>query len=297
MPPRSNPQRRNSPARLLLPPMHQKIGFMQGRLSPLVEGKIQAFPCDHWRDEFPEAQNIGVGLMEWTLDHERLRDNPLLTREGRNEIRRLSAAYEVRIDSVTGDCFMQAPFYKANSAARRELLADFEAVVAACADLGITRLVVPLVDDGTLETASQERMLTDELVQRRQLLHRARLAVVFESDFCPARLQDFITSFPAEQFGINYDIGNSAALGYDPSEEIGVYGARILNVHVKDRLHGGTSVALGTGNADLPRVFRLLRAANYQGNYILQTARVADGRHAGALRRYLDMVEGWIEAG
>ena len=28
-----------------------RIGFMQGRLSPQVDGKIQAFPWVHWRDE------------------------------------------------------------------------------------------------------------------------------------------------------------------------------------------------------------------------------------------------------
>ena len=271
--------------------MRTRIGFMQGRLSPLVDGKIQAFPREHWRDEFPEAQQLGISLMEWTLDQEGLRDNPLLTREGRDEIRRLSAASGLKVVSVTGDCFMHAPFYKADGASRRALLADFEAIVAACADLAITCLVMPLVDNGALEDERLEQVLRGELEQRHALLQRARVSVVFESDFAPPRLRDFIATFPAQQFGINYDIGNSAALGYDPGEEIEAYGTRILNVHVKDRVRGGTTVPLGTGSADLPRVFRLLRAADYRGNYILQTARAADGDHAGVLRRYRDMVE------
>lgn len=271
--------------------MRARIGFMQGRLSPLVDGKIQAFPRVHWRDEFPQARELGIGLMEWTLDHEGLRDNPLLTREGRDEIRRLCAASGLRIASVTGDCFMHAPFYKAEGASRRELLADFEAIIAACADLEIDCLVMPLVDNSALENERHEQMLRGELEQRHALLQHARLRLAFESDFAPPRLRDFIASFPAEQFGINYDIGNSAALGYDPGEEIGACGTRILNVHVKDRVRGGTTVPLGTGNADLPRVFRLLREAGYRRNYILQTARAADGDHAGVLRRYRDMVE------
>lgn len=271
--------------------MRAKIGFMQGRLSPLVDGKIQAFPREHWRAEFPQARELGISLMEWTLDQERLRDNPLLTREGRDEIRRLSAASGLRVASVTGDCFMHAPFYKAEGTSQGALLADFEAVVAACADLEIACLVMPLVDNGALENECHERVLRGELEQRRPLLRRARVTVAFESDFPPRRLQDFIATFPAEQFGINYDIGNSAALGYDPGEEIAAYGMRILNVHVKDRVRGGSTVALGTGSADLPRVFRLLREADYRGNYILQTARATDGDHAGVLRRYRDMVE------
>ena len=40
-----------------------RIGFMQGRLSPLVDGKIQAFPWDHWQAEFPEAERLDLPVM------------------------------------------------------------------------------------------------------------------------------------------------------------------------------------------------------------------------------------------
>jgi hexulose-6-phosphate isomerase len=96
-------------------------------------------------------------------------------------------------------------------------------------------------------------------------------------------------------FGINYDSGNSAALGYDSAEEISAYAARILNVHVKDRLFGGTTVPLGTGAADLAKTIRLIELSGYRGQYILQTARANDGDHAGALARYRDMTVRWIE--
>ena len=75
---------------------------------------------------------------------------------------------------------------------------------------------------------------------------------MFESDLRLPRWPQFIDAFPARSFGINYDIGNSAALGYDSAEEISAYAPRILHVHVKDRVRGGTTVPLGTGNADLP---------------------------------------------
>ena len=90
-------------------------------------------------------------------------------------------------------------------------------------------------------------------------------------------------------FGINYDSGNSAALGYDSAEEISAYAPRILNVHVKDRLLGGTTVPLGTGAADLAKTIRLIERSGYRGQYILQTARASDGDHAGVLAKYRDM--------
>ena len=55
-----------------------KIGFMQGRLSPLVGNQIQAFPFDYWLDEFPLAKDLGFKCMEWTLDYPKLHQNPLL---------------------------------------------------------------------------------------------------------------------------------------------------------------------------------------------------------------------------
>ena len=119
------------------------------------------------------------------------------------------------------------------------------------------------------------------------------MKIVFESDFGPARLAEFIDRLPRDAFGINYDIGNSAALGFSPAEEVGSYGHRIDNVHVKDRKLHGTTVPLGTGNADFPTVFGALRKASYAGHFILQTARADDNDHAGALARYRDMTRAW----
>ena len=63
-----------------------RVGFMQGRLSPQLADKIQAFPKAHWREEFAIAERLGFPLMEWTLDYEAVAENPLLTQAGRGEI-------------------------------------------------------------------------------------------------------------------------------------------------------------------------------------------------------------------
>ncbi len=271
------------------------IGFMQGRLSPMEKGKIQSFPWQYWRDEFPLARRCGFSLMEWTLDRERLFENPLMNANGRQEIRQLCEQHGIEILSLTGDCFMQAPFWKSDGSRRTALLDDMGAVLEAAAELSISYIVIPLVDNGRLENEQQVETLYSGLETMHSLMGDADIQIAFESDFPPTRLQKFIASLDEALFGINYDIGNSAALGYNPSEEITAYGSRILNVHVKDRILGGTTVALGQGNADLPRVFQLLKEADYQGQYILQTARAVDGDHVGVLCRYRDMVNRWLD--
>ncbi|KYK46050.1 xylose isomerase [Bradyrhizobium liaoningense] len=273
----------------------QRIGFMQGRLSALVDGKIQAFPWNEWREEFPRAKALGLTRMEWTIDQERLRENPLMTEPGQQEILALSRENAVRIPSLTGDCFMQAPFWKVDAVVRDALVADLDLLIAACSRIGIEFMVIPLVDNGKIERQSQTDTLKRVLLARSEQLARRNVRIVFESDLPPHELARFMEAFPPDFFGINYDSGNSASLGYDSGEEIAAYAPRILNVHVKDRVRGGTTVPLGTGNADLPKTIRLIERSGYKGQYILQTARATDGDHAGALARYRDMTVGWIE--
>jgi hexulose-6-phosphate isomerase len=273
-----------------------RIGFMQGRLSPQIDGKIQAFPWHSWEAEFRIAGDALFETVEWTLDEERLRANPLLLPSGQKRIRELERMSGVKVASLTGDCFMQAPFWKAAETRRQALLQDLDAVLGACATTGIRLVVVPLVDNGHLEDDGQRESLHDGLLPRAPWLRKHAMSIVFESDLPPDSLANFISSFPDPAFGINYDIGNSAAMGFDPQAEIRTYGHRIRNVHVKDRLLGGTTVPLGTGAADFPRVFHELHRIGYPGDFILQTARAADGEHLSALNRYRRMVRRWLDA-
>ena len=274
--------------------MTAQIGFMQGRLCERVDGKIQAFPWRDWKKEFPAAVANGLHLMEWTLDQDQLYDNPLMVPSGQAEIRTLCDRYSLSVPSLTGDCFMQAPFWKANAQTAIELQNDFSAIVGACHSVGIRMLVVPLVDNGRLDTFAQEDALVDFLLSQEGYLQSCGVSVIFESDFVPSELARFISRLPSDVFGINYDIGNSAALGFHPKDEFAAYGHRITNVHVKDRVLGGTTVALGTGNAQFEIVFAELARIAYRGNFILQTARAVDDSHAQTLRRFRDMTNDWI---
>ncbi len=252
--------------------------------------RIQAFPWASWREEFGIAERLGFRVMEWTLDQDRLYENPLLTAAGQTGLRALCRAHGLSIPSVTGDCFMQAPFWKSADAGRDGLEQDFLAVADASAAAGISMIVLPLVDNGRLDTAAQEDRLVTTLERHATRLTDRGLRVLFESDFAPAALRTFIDRLDPAVFGINYDTGNSAALGFDPAEELAAYGRRIVNVHIKDRVRGGGTVPLGAGSADFGTIFAQLARLGYQGNFILQTARAADGDHAGVLSGYRDTI-------
>tara|TARA_B100001758_G_scaffold238660_1_gene242089 strand:- start:1762 stop:2604 length:843 start_codon:yes stop_codon:yes gene_type:complete len=275
--------------------MMSQVGFMQGRLSPIVDGKIQSFPWDNWQNEIILAKKIGLNLMEWTLDQERLYENPLMTLDGQKEILSLCKNYNFFIPSLTGDCFMQAPFWKASDQSDKDSLQeDFLAILNSCSKVGIRFIVVPLVDNGSLSDQNQEDCLVEFLHEQEDKISNLGIKIIFESDFKPANLLRFISRLSKVNFGINYDIGNSSALGFNPVKEFQAIGNRIFNVHVKDRPLNGTTVPLGDGDANFPLVFELLHSYNYSYNYILQTARAKDGDHSSALSRYNRSVKNWM---
>ncbi len=271
-----------------------KIGFIQGRLSPIIDNKIQIFPSLHWKDEYKKSKKIGLNLLEWTLDEETFDSNPLLTKVGREEIKKYNEDYDISIPSLTCDYAMQNPFWKLEGEVSNKIIYNFLKIIESCEILGVNIIVVPLVDNGSIKSLKQEEFLIKFFSKISQILIDSNILIAFESDYNPYELQRFINNFD-KNIGINFDMGNSASNGYDPTTEILALGARIINVHVKDRLLNGTTVPLNEGNCDFIKVFKSLKEINYKNNYILQTARAIDQNHEKVLNDYVNMTLEWLE--
>jgi sugar phosphate isomerase/epimerase len=108
-------------------------------------------------------------------------------------------------------------------------------------------------------------------------VEQSNINLALETDLNPKQFAELLSHLDSLRVTVNYDIGNSAALGYDPVEELSAYGKRISDIHIKDRMLGGGSVKLGTGNADIPGFFRLLESFDYQGLLIMQAYRDEEG--------------------
>jgi len=66
-----------------------------------------------------------------------------------------------------------------------------------------------------------------------------------ETSLSPSEFSRLLARLPSPLIKVNYDSGNSASLGYDPTEEFAAYGARLGSIHIKDRVLGGGTVPLG----------------------------------------------------
>ena len=251
--------------------MKFEYGVMQGRLSKRIGRKIQAFPEKNWQLEFQRAKKLGIKKIEWTLDYKNLKKNPIFTKSGQLQIKRLSKKYLVKINSLTGDCFMQKPFWKIKN--NQKLIDDLIKIIVCSKKIGVKFIVIPLVDNGSIENIYHEKKLIKICKQIKKKLEIYGIKLVFESDFNPVKLKKFIKKFDKNFFGINYDVGNSASMGFDINSEFKNYGKCIYNIHIKDRVKNGKTVRLGQGNANFVDLYKNLRKINYNGNLILQTAR------------------------
>ncbi len=264
-----------------------RIGFMQGRLSEPVDNKIQAFPIHTWEKEFKWAKNIDIKNMEWTIDYQNILQNPLMQKNGRDKINFLKEKYDLKIPSITCDCFMQQPFWKeSNPENNKKLINLFFNLVQACKIIDCRIIVLPLVDNGKLEKKKEEKYLIDFLKDNIDFIKDNNVQIAFEIDYEPKKIAIFLENLNTNFFGINYDIGNSASLGFEPDQEFYNYGDRIFNVHIKDRKYRGCTVPLGEGNANIPLVLSLLSKYKYKGNFIFQTARTYKGNHINLMQEY-----------
>lgn len=269
--------------------MKLKYGMMQGRLSPKIGNKIQAFPQNFWHKEFKKLNYINLKLLEWTLDYKNLRKNPILTDRGKNKIKYLKKKYSIEINSITCDCFMQRPFWKIKK--NQKIIKYLNEIISSSGELNIKFLIIPLVDKGSIEDKKQEKNLLDICKMLEKKLIENKVKIIFESDFNPKKLSKFIKKFNYKYFGINYDTGNSASLDYDIDKEFKNYGKYIYNIHIKDRLKFGKTVRLGQGNVNFNKLFQNLKKINYKGNLILQTARSKINKHLDEIKINLDFIK------
>lgn len=248
-----------------------KIGVMQGRLSPMINKKIQCFPWRYWKNEFNICNKLNIKKLEWTVDHEKFEDNPICTKVGRQQIILLQNKYKIQVNSVTADFFMQKPFYhkKNNKEKNFNRLINF---IIDASKVNIKYIILPLVDNASIRNKSEERVLIKLLNNLKPILKSCNITLLFESDYAPKKLLKFIKKFDKDFFGINYDSGNSAEMTYNFNDEK-IYFNYVQNIHIKDKDSNGLSVDLGKGRAHIKELLKYLIKSNYEGNLILQTAR------------------------
>jgi len=253
--------------------MINPIGIMQGRLSTQKGRRIQSFPVETWREEFSLAREAGLDCIEWVYEAETGEANPLRTDGGIEEIRRQAVDSGISVSSVCADYFMSERLVSPNGRPRNSAVDHLKFLLERTSVLGASHIVLPFVDESSLRSSAEFEGLLDLLRIVAPIAERLSVELHLETDLEPTKLVLLFERVSHRYVRANYDIGNSAALGRGPVEELTLLGPWLGSVHVKDRLLGGGTVQLGSGAADFPACFRLIHEAGFQGPFILQAAR------------------------
>jgi hexulose-6-phosphate isomerase len=253
----------------------KEIGIMQGRLSPRIDGKIQAYPAKTWQKEFEIAQEIGYAAIEWIVEKP-LEVNALMSKSGMQEIKEIILKTGVRIDFICADIFMQQPLIRMSQEIREENKEHLKNILVSAKEVGAIGVEIPFVDASSIKSESEINELISCMQEAFELAKEIGMKISLETDLNPTSFKELLDRINLNHVQANYDIGNSASLGFDPIEEINAIGKRILNVHVKDRKFGSTTVPLGTGDADIKLSLSRLSEINYLGGITMQAARGSD---------------------
>jgi hexulose-6-phosphate isomerase len=249
-----------------------EIGIMQGRLSPRIDGKIQAYPANTWQKEFEIAQEIGYAAIEWIVEKP-VEANALMADSGKAEIKKVIASTGVRIDYVCADIFMQQPLVRMTEDIKSQNKEYLSIILKNAKEVGAIGVEIPFVDNSSIKNEEEKLEFIDVMQDAFKLAKDLDLKISLETDLPPIEFRKLLEKIGMDHVQANYDIGNSASLGFEPKEELEAYGLKILNVHVKDRKLGSTTVPLGTGNAKINYVLQKLQEIGYSGGLTMQAAR------------------------
>ena len=259
---------------------------MQGRLSPPEDGRFQSFPRAGWQTE------IAIGAAG-SIEGNRMDIRPL--RRGRqspgNATARVDSQIRLRqsgvsVVSICADYFMDCPLVRVRKALTwKSASQNSKWLISICPELGITqnRPAVRRCLEDLQQQGFRGCVVRPQSSPGAGGAMRRRTASGNRSG--SAEFQVVSGRDQASLVKVNYDSGNSGSLGYSPVEEFAAYGDRIGSFHIKDRILGGGTVALGTGDVDFASLRTGLIDIDYKGDFVLQVARGEAGDELNWLRR------------
>jgi len=270
--------------------MIPQIGIMQGRLSPSQDGRFQFFP-KNWQAEFSQAQQLGFDSIEWIYDEDnwsvRWKFNPILDREGREKIRKLSSWYNVGVHSICADYFINGGFSRFGD----DRVSMLIALIFVARALKVKIIVLPFLEKAAIKNRKQETEIIKNFGSVLELCRLYSVKLALETELDGKNLKRFIKKFNSPHVGVCYDLGNTVSYGHNSPWDIRLLGDLIFEVHIKDRKIGSDkSVNLGEGDVDFNGCFKALKNIGFNGPMILQANR-SDVYYLDDAKRQLDFVK------
>ena len=170
----------------------QRIGIMQGRLLPPEEGRFQCFPRQGWMTEFSLAAAAGLDSIEWIYDMWGEGANPISSDRGIDQVRHLAKEHSVEVVSLCADYFMERPLIRVSSEEKRRGTSHLIWLVSRCQLFGISRIVLPFVDNSSIRTDSEMAEVISMLHEVVPHASEAHVEIHLETSLGPAAFGDLL---------------------------------------------------------------------------------------------------------
>lgn len=248
-----------------------EIGIIQGRLSARPYPKLQAFPWASWKEEFYQAKQIGYDFIEWIFEENNYINNPIWTEEGRKQIKQCMAETGIRVGSVCADYFLENPFFRRGDYTLEKNVLQLEELIKRTREIGADTILLPVLENAEIRCSEEENILSEVIFKVIPLLEAFEVKLGLETELPIDEYLKLVTRFHSAYVGAYYDAGNCAFCGHDMRYDMEILNGHIINIHVKDRIKGGRSVFLSSGDTNFSEGIPYLMENGYEGNFVMQT--------------------------
>lgn len=244
-----------------------KIGIIQGRLSPPIEG-FQETPAN-WRNEFKLLDDMNLNHIEWVITSSSFSYNPFFVSD--------MGAYQHKINMVSADNIVHKEFY-----CKDFLRHNLEPICKAAVKNQIQCVAIPILEESSPLDEEKRKIFSQNILDISKDF--PELDFYFESDLDPNILLEILDL--SDRFFVTYDTGNITSCGLDHEEYIIKLLDRIKNVHLKDRTIDAKTVPPTTGDTNFNLIFGKLKELGYNKTYTIQTAREQSGCEQKTIARH-----------
>ena len=173
------------------------LGVMQGRLLPKYKGRYQAHPLNYWKEEFYIAKQLNLNYIEFILDLNDYQKNPLIYKNGLNEIKKIIDDTNVEVKSICADIFMEIPFYTN----KKNEISFCQKILIQLIENGnkinLRDIVIPFVDSSSLKNEAEKQLLVKNLLPVIEYAEKYNINISLETDLNPIDFLELLNKLPS----------------------------------------------------------------------------------------------------
>lgn len=232
-------------------------------------------------DLFRAAADIGFDGVELCIRD--AADSDWFSAEGRARIRSRAAASEIAVPSASLLEFNRYGYTSPDPAVRRTATEALHRSIEWAHSVDIPLLLVPFFDASEMTDDDRFDRVAAGFTEVAQEAEQAGVVLGIESTLAADRHLELLAAIGSPAVRIYYDVCNAWYWGHPAESDLTPLSDVVAQIHLKDGIDRPGGAMLGEGSVDFEAVAATIRAIEYRGWLVLESA-APDDRLADAAR-------------